>query len=89
MLGIVTNRDLQKQLDLIASKEDVIMAALDDLQAADQVLKDEVAAFLADLADLAGQISGGVSAADAEAVVADINAQVAALKAADPAAPAG
>ena len=83
MFGIVTNRQL---LNVINEKADLIMAALDDLMAADQALKDEVAKFLA---DLAGQISGGVTAAQAEAVVADINAQVAALQAADPAPPAG
>ena len=55
------------------------MSALTDLQAADTALKTEVAQFLAD-------VSAALSAndPDVEAVVTDINAQVAALQAADP-----
>jgi outer membrane murein-binding lipoprotein Lpp len=66
----------------INAKVGVILTALADLQAADQALKDEVAAFLADIA-------AALSGADpqVESVVSDINAQIAALKAADPAAP--
>ena len=55
------------------------MSALTDLQAADASLKAEVATFLADVA-------AALSAddPDIEAVVSDINSQVAALQAADP-----
>jgi tRNA A58 N-methylase Trm61 len=63
----------------IEQKEDQIMSALTDLQAADTALKDEVATFLT---DIAGRL-GTVDDASAEAVVADIQAEVAALKAAD------
>ena len=55
------------------------MSALDDLQAADTALKNEVAVFLADV----------VTALQAEdpdiaAVTADLNSQIAALQAGDP-----
>jgi hypothetical protein len=64
----------------ISKKQGEIMSALTDLQAADTALKTEVAEFLA---DIAGRL-GTVDDASAEAVVADINAEVAALQAADP-----
>jgi hypothetical protein len=67
-------------LHRIEQKVDEIMSALTDLQAADTALKDEVAAFLT---DIAGRL-GTVDDASAEQVVADINAEVAALQAADP-----
>jgi len=56
-----------------------IMSALSDLQAADQALKDEVATFLADIATVLSGADPNI-----EQVVSDINAQVAALQAADP-----
>ena len=57
------------------------MSALTDLQSADTALKTEVATFLS---DIAGRL-GSVDDASAEAVVADIQAEVAALQGADPA----
>ena len=72
----------------LEEKVDELMSALTDLQAADQALKTEVATFLA---DIAGRL-GTVDDASAEQVVTDINAEVAALQAADqppPAPPAG
>lgn len=75
---------INRKLDAITRKLGVIMSALSDLQAADQSLKDTVAQLLT---DLAGQVSGGVSAADAEQIVADLNEQIAALQGADPGPP--
>jgi DNA invertase Pin-like site-specific DNA recombinase len=66
-------------LHRIERKVDELMSALTDLQAADTALKDEVATFLT---DIAGRL-GTVSDAAAEQVVADIQAEVAALQAAD------
>lgn len=63
----------------IYRKMENVMAALQDLQNADQALKTEVATFLADIAQ---QLSAEDPAI--EAVVTDINAEVAALQAADP-----
>jgi hypothetical protein len=73
--------DLAGVLAKIINNEEKIMSALTDLQAADQSLKDEVTAFLN---DIAGRLSS-VDDASAEAVVADITAEVDALQAADPA----
>jgi hypothetical protein len=70
---------LHQQLTRIETKLEDMMSALTDLQAADTALKNEVAAFLT---DIAGRL-GTVDDASAEAVVADINAEVAALQAAD------
>ena len=82
-------RTLQSLHDLFSlhglhEKVDKIMSALTDLQAADEALKAEVAQFLT---DIAGRL-GTVDNASAEAVVADIQAEVAALQGADPATPA-
>jgi hypothetical protein len=81
-------RTLQSLHDLFSMRElhekvDKIMSALTDLQAADEALKAEVAQFLT---DIAGRL-GTVDDASAEAVVADIQAEVAALQGADPATP--
>ena len=67
----------------ITSQLEEIMSALTDLQAADTALKAEVATFLADIATALG-----AEDPDIESVVSDINAQVAALQAADPETPA-
>ena len=57
----------------------MIVSALTDLQNADAALQAEVAKFLA---DIAGRL-GSVSDPAAEAVVADINTEIADLQAAD------
>ena len=59
------------------------MTALADLQAADTALKTEVATFLTDVA--AALNAAGTDPAAIEAVVTDINTEVAALQAGDPA----
>ncbi len=70
-------------LETVLTSQENIMTALSDLQAADAALQAEVAAFLADIAaKLAAEDP------DIESVVADINSQIAALQAADPAAAA-
>jgi hypothetical protein len=71
-----------ERLEHIDRRMEHIMTALSDLLAADDALKTEVATFLS---DIAGRLSS-VDDASAEAVVADINAQIAALQGADPAA---
>ena len=58
------------------------MAAIDDLNAATAALSTEISTFLA---DVAAQISGGVTADQAEAIVAQINGFTSQLQAADPA----
>jgi hypothetical protein len=73
--------DLAGVLAKIINNEERIMSALDDLQAADQSLKDTVTQFLSDIATRLSSVSD----AAAEAVVADITAEVDALQAADPA----
>jgi len=70
-------------LDDIEVALGAILSALTDLQAADDALKAEVATFLT---DISGRLtSGSVDDTAAEAIAADINAEVEALKAADPA----
>ena len=59
-----------------------VMAAIDDLKAADATLDTTVAAVVSYLGTLATQLTGGVSAEDAETITADINAKAAALNAA-------
>jgi hypothetical protein len=77
-------RAIRASLVTIITNEEKIMTALADLQAADTALKDEVATFLTDVA--AALTSAGTDPAAIEAVVTDINTEVAALKAGDPAA---
>ena len=60
----------------------ILMAALDDLKAGQAAIDKAVGDVVAFLKTLAGQIAGGVTAAEAEAVAADLNAQAAALEAA-------
>ena len=57
------------------------MSALANLQAADQELKDEVTAFLA---DVAARLANAPDPAAVQAVADDVNAEVAALQAGDP-----
>jgi hypothetical protein len=73
---------IHRELREINRKQDDIMGALEDLQAANAAEQAELTTFLA---DIAAQISGGVSAADAETVVSAINERVVAMQAADPA----
>lgn len=58
------------------------MAAIDDLNGAVAALGTEITTFLADVAT---QISGGVTAAQAETIVGQINAFTTQLQNADPA----
>jgi hypothetical protein len=63
-------------------KADHLMTASDDLNASVGALGAEITTFLN---DLAGQIAGGLTAAQAEAVVTQINGFTAQLQNADPA----
>lgn len=65
----------------IERKLDTIMAAIDDLKAADAAVAKAVGDVAAYLKTLAGTITGGVTAADAEAIASSLNAQAAALEA--------
>ena len=58
------------------------MSATSDLQAGQAAIDKAVADTAAKLKDLAVQIAGGVTAADAETIATDLNAQAAALEAA-------
>lgn len=60
------------------------MAAIDDVNTAISGLSTEITTFLA---DVASQISGGLTADEAEAVVTQINGFTGQLQAADPANP--
>ena len=71
---------IQESLCELTRKADTIMSALTDLQNADAALKAEVATFLADIATALQ-----AEDPDIESVVSDINSQVSALQAADPA----
>lgn len=57
------------------------MTALDNLQAADTALKNEVVTFLQ---DIAARLANAPDPAAVQAVADDINAQVTALQAGDP-----
>ena len=70
----------------ILNRTETIMSALTDLQAADEALKAEVATFLADIAT-ALQNAGSANDPAIAQVVSDINDEVAALQANDPATP--
>ena len=70
------------QLDRIERTQEKIMSDISDLQAADAALDTEITTFLADVATALTNAAGDASAV--EAVVADINAKVAQLQAADP-----
>jgi hypothetical protein len=74
-------------LAAILYNQEMIMTALQDLQAADAALKAEVATFLTDIQTALTNAGSANDPAIAQ-VVADINAEVAALQAADPATPA-
>ena len=76
---------LCRQLDQINAKLGEIMSALTDLQTATGNLAAEITTFLN---DIAAQVSGGVSATDAEAIVTQINGFTSQLQAGDPAAAA-
>ena len=71
-----------EQLDRIERTQEKIMSDISDLQAADAALDAEITTFLADVATALTNAAGDASAV--EAVVADINAKVAQLQAADP-----
>lgn len=73
---------LRDQLDRIERNLEKIMSDVSDLQAADAALDTEITTFLADVATALTNAAGDASAV--EAVVADINAKVAQLQAADP-----
>lgn len=73
---------IQVSLADLHRKADAIMTANDDLTTAVTGLGAEITTFLN---DLAGQVAGGLTADQAEAVVAQINGFTAQLAAADPA----
>lgn len=58
------------------------MSATDDLKAGQAAIDKAVSDTATYLKNLAGTITGGVSAADAETIAADLNTQAAALEAA-------
>lgn len=74
-------------VQLIERNHKITMDALTDLKAAQAAIAKGVQDVSTYLKALAGTITGGVSAADAEAIAADLNAQAAALEALVPAAP--
>lgn len=71
-----------KRISNLEKETRKLMSATDDLKAAQAALDKAVADTAAFLKTVAGQIAGGVSAADAEAIAADMNAQAASLEAA-------
>lgn len=75
-------REILTRLDTLTRQQEHIMTALDSLQAADTALKAEVTTAIA---DWAAQLAAANSANDPaiQAVADDMNAQVAALSAAD------
>lgn len=73
---------ISTQLQQLTKGQQQIMAATDDLKAGQAAIDKAVADTAAFLKNLAGQVSGGVSASDAETIAADLNAQAAALEAA-------
>jgi hypothetical protein len=77
---------IRTELATITTKLEIIMTALDNLAAADAALKSEVATAIA---DWAAQLAGSSAANDPaiQAVADDMQAQVAALQAADTAVP--
>jgi peptidoglycan hydrolase CwlO-like protein len=79
---------LQKKNQELERKIELIMAAIDDLKAGQAALDKAVQDTISYLQSLAGSISGGVSAADAETIAADLTAKAAALEAAIAPAPA-
>ena len=70
------------KLDKIIENQEKMMAAIDDVNAAISGLSTEITTFLA---DVAAQISGGLTANEAEAVVAQIQGFTTQLQTADPA----
>jgi hypothetical protein len=64
-----------------------IMAALDDVKAGEAEIDKGISDIAAYLKTLAGTVTGGISAADAETIAADLNAKAAALEALVPAPP--
>ena len=79
-----TLASLEYMLVTVIKNQEHIMTALQDLQAADAALKAEVATFLADVSTALSN-AGSASDPAVEQVVSDINAEVAALQAGDPA----
>lgn len=75
--------EILRRLDRNNETLERLVSAFDQLQQADTDLKNEVAQFLT---DIAGRL-GSVSDPAAEDIAADIEAEVAALKAGDPALP--
>lgn len=82
-----SNRKHWQLIQLIERNHQITMAAIDDLKTAQAAIAKGVGDVSAYLKTLAGTITGGVSAADAEAIAADLNAQAAALEALVPATP--
>ena len=72
---------VEQLLIVIIQEGEYEMSALQALQQADQDLKDEVTAFLA---NIAGRLSGGASETEVQQIADDVNAEVAALRAGDP-----
>jgi hypothetical protein len=72
------------KLNAILKNQEKQMAAIDDVNTAISGLSTEITTFLA---DVAAQISGGLTANEAEAVVTQIQGFTTQLQAADPANP--
>ena len=81
-MGEWLNHQLLGRLDKILENQEKQMAAIDDLTTAVSGLATEITTFLQDVAT---QISGGVTADQAEAIVGQINGFTSQLQAADPA----
>jgi hypothetical protein len=84
-MGEWLNHQLLGKLDRILANQEKQMAAIDDVNTALSGLSTEITTFLA---DVAAQISGGLTANEAEAVVTQIQGFTTQLQTADPANPA-
>ena len=78
---VVRDDDIASRLDRIEHFMTQANQSLQNLQAADQALKDEITTFLA---DIAARLANSPDPAAVQAVADDINAQVATLQAGDP-----
>lgn len=83
-MGYAWKTEVINKLDQLLKGQANQMAALDDVTAALTGLSTEITTFLA---DVAAQISGGLTESEAESVVAQIQGFTGQLQAADPANP--
>lgn len=77
------HRCIHEQLDRIEERVNQMSTSMTNLQAADDALKAEVVQVLADVATAIANANNGANPA-IDQVAADVQAQIAALKAGDP-----